>query len=1144
MKKILVVLSLLIIPQFYYAQGTDLTSDQLDNSIDSIWAGQRDRTYSVQDVGPESLGVDNNIIAPILPPSRTRTSIPGSEVIILPIEESQGPVNASPNDAQAYILYNRATIAYRKKQFETARDHYRDLIRRFPDSSYTPYALYTLSISEKDYRRKIRILLTIQERFPSFPHKDIVADRLGDIYYLLDSTEAAEEAFSKSKSAYALYMRAMIALDSQKPNEAIGLIRNFFKIAEDRESAYQAYMLYAEALIAIGANANALTVLEKSVDLRPWAYDNGALILLNAGKAFYHGGKEREALYAFSLLRLRFSRSTESRLADQYLVALSKKSVVRMTSVPWLANSFETIIKEQTTVNLKTPRGPSANDVLSMNPQLPTGAVTAPSLDQVAFLPPMPIPAPPQNIQSILVPITEGLPSVEIVTLTNTVFQELTNTINFVITNRVFVVETNSFTNDITVMDTRFLTNLVTNIVQILETNTIVSYEPVVIFRTNNRFIDRTNYITNIINQVITNTYVDTRTNYITNYVNQIITNARLNKTNYITNMVEQVFTNTRVNNRTNYITNYINQVLTNTLVNNRTNYITNYANQVFTNILVNNRTNYITNYVNQVITNARLNKTNYITNVVEQVFTNTFINDITNYINATNPIERISTNTFIENITNYVNTTNTIERISTNTFIENRTNYITNTNIIELISTNTFVNNVTNYMTNSLERVFTNTLIDGRTNFITNVIDYVVTNARINNRTNYVTNYVNQVITNALVNNRTNYTTNYVNQVITNALVNNRTNYITNYANQVITNALINNVTNYITNVADYIVTNERIEVSPLLITNYNTVNRRENLTNVIARVITNRYLEYGLDNTTNFREEYTTHHFLEVIPSWKTAYETLSSNFVTNVIREVVTNQRIEILPNWTGNLRTNNNFNVTNTIITNTRLQIAPAWITNYEIVSTNLRDSIITNVANVLQTNFLEQIVTNLINVTNNITNIVVLTNDQGLVSTNNLAPEFAPVLLGDAILIGDDPQLDLIIEPIYEAPVDDAQALFVTEDVTRLEAQVAKVSEKAAGVAGQYSFPDSKGYIVRIAQLKDLSVANIIIRDVNELDLKVSPGIYFRNEFYYVEIRGIAEYDMAREMSQTLYKMGYTDVQVFERYDVTEYQDEN
>ena len=72
MKKTIIVISIFILNQVHFAQGiiNPSANDVLDESINTIWNQSGDRLF-IQDVGPESLG-GNNIIAPLIPPARSR----------------------------------------------------------------------------------------------------------------------------------------------------------------------------------------------------------------------------------------------------------------------------------------------------------------------------------------------------------------------------------------------------------------------------------------------------------------------------------------------------------------------------------------------------------------------------------------------------------------------------------------------------------------------------------------------------------------------------------------------------------------------------------------------------------------------------------------------------------------------------------------------------------------------------------------------------------------------------------------------------------------------------------------------------------------------------------------------------------------
>ncbi len=100
----------------------------------------------------------------------------------------------------------------------------------------------------------------------------------------------------------------------------------------------------------------------------------------------------------------------------------------------------------------------------------------------------------------------------------------------------------------------------------------------------------------------------------------------------------------------------------------------------------------------------------------------------------------------------------------------------------------------------------------------------------------------------------------------------------------------------------------------------------------------------------------------------------------------------------------------------------------------------------------------------------------------------------------------------------------------------------RLVEKSAGIAGDYGFSENRGFVVRVVELRDLSVANIVLRDINKLNLGVPVGIYYRDGSYFVEFRAIYDKAVAERVFQQLYQAGYHDVQLFEQYEVVEYQE--
>ncbi len=1027
MKKIIFLLLFL----FSTSYAQDTLNQSLDQSIDTIWSLG---TYTPMPSSPESMNKDH---FPLIPPSPAR-KIPGDRTVLIPIEQTDGSLNASPNDAQAYILYNRATIAFQNKDYEQYTLLYRELIRRFPDSSYTPYALYVLSLDETDVRRKIRILLTIKERFPNFPHKVLILDSLGDLYYLLGSYDAAEEVLSQSDSYYAAYLRATISLETQKPNRAITLIREALQKAPDNETAYRVYILYSEALLHLRSYENSITILQKAAELRPWAYDNGVAILLNAGKSFFNSKQYPEALYTFSMLRLRFAGSTEARLADQYISALNNLGAVQMMSVPWIANNFDTILQPQPVKHLTPPQAPSMEDIQEMH-NLPRSAVPEPDLDYITAVPPMSLPS-QQNTYSVLLPVS-NIPSspISVISVTNTVEQTVTNFIENFLTNRIFVVETNTFTNNLVLRDTLTATNVTTNIVQIMETNSIISYEPVILWRTNYEQINITNLVTNIVDHVVTNERLDLIPLQLTNY-------NFVNRPQDITNVIYRDITNR-----------YLEYGLDNT-----TNWIENITTKRFVEIIPSWKTTYNTIDTNELVTN-----------VIREVVTNQRLELVPQWIS------NIRTNDSYRLVSNII--TNTRLRIAPRWI----TNYqVIQTNMRDVVITNV-VSDIQNQMKTNIQDVFiTNNLV------ITNIMNIVQTNSQ------------EIVITNV----QDVAQTNVLNVIVTNQIDTIQTN---------IKDIVITNVQDVAqTNVLNVIVTNQ-----------VNTIQ-----TNIKDIVITNTIIDTIQTNRQN----------VIVTNAQNIVFTNFQNVVLTNYTDMMVTNLQEAIMTNVRDVVQTN----IQNVIVTNAVINTIQ---TNFqEAIVTNIRDVIQTNTQNVIVTNARPSIYTNIHN--NIITNIGqrIYTNSYNHNSYTPGSIQYAPVdmtAMDDSSLIDSEDQVAFIEEPIYAAPVQEEQLKLVSQQVMRLENLASRIAEKSAGIAGNYGFSDNKGYVIRIAEVKDLSVANIVLKDIEKLNLGIQAGIYYRDSRYFVEMRAIKDKELAESIFQQLYQLGYKDVQIFEQYEVVEYHEE-
>ncbi|MGL5254836.1 MAG: tetratricopeptide repeat protein, partial [Brevinema sp.] len=698
-------------------------------------------SQNINGLGPEVFNPNEPSPRSIAIPTRSRSadSLPGTDVHVVPILDDTEPLPGS--DFRSFTLYQNASRAFKNKEAGW-EDKYRDFVRRFPSSVYTPYALYALASIETDYRRKVRFLLAIKEKFPTFPHISKVFDSLGDIYYLMDAPDTAKEVFMEGKtkynSRYADYMLAIIALDARKPSEALGFIRNYIDSQPNPENGYKVYILYTEALMMQKRYADVITILAQTAPLRPWAYDNGLLLLLYTAQAYFNLGEtktlptqvaERRAdynrsLYAFGLLRSRFSRSSEAKIAEQYFSALENRKATESLVIPWLADSFRTQIVPKPEVTFQPPvYGPGRTNV-----SLP-GSITPPSTD-FAYLPQMPLPTTTNRLsaQEFYVPARPARTEVQILTFTNRLSTTVTNLFTNVVTNRIFSMFTNTITNQFSSILQVLTTNNYTNLITAYVTNTNQEYEYIPIFITNHGTYLSTNTITNVIDVYITNAMAELGMRNITNFNPNYVTN-------YITNVRDIYVTNvaTELSQRTNiipvYFTNYV------------TNLIEDRISQQSTELVVRDATNIIASVYTNTITNyTTVTETNRIGELVLRTLTNT------NLVPSTNFVTNIRT----------VTVTNTLQQVLPRIITNIQESLVTNarTNIYDVFITNAAT--ALNYrtLTNTVAVPVTTTNLVIREATITNAVGEIslrsLTNAVLSTRTNYVTNVVDQYITNA----------------------------------------------------------------------------------------------------------------------------------------------------------------------------------------------------------------------------------------------------------------------------------------------------------------------------------------------------------------------------------------------------------
>jgi tetratricopeptide (TPR) repeat protein len=103
-----------------------------------------------------------------------------------------------------------------------------------------------------------------------------------------------------------------------------------------------------------------------------------------------------------------------------------------------------------------------------------------------------------------------------------------------------------------------------------------------------------------------------------------------------------------------------------------------------------------------------------------------------------------------------------------------------------------------------------------------------------------------------------------------------------------------------------------------------------------------------------------------------------------------------------------------------------------------------------------------------------------------------------------------------------------------------ESEAEKTVRQSERLAANIVAGDIMEYIVRVAKVKDLSVANLIASELSGPKHRYPIGIYFREGYYYAEIRGISSVEVAKEQARKITAMGYTDTKVVEVVKVTEY----
>lgn len=111
---------------------------------------------------------------------------------------------------------------------------------------------------------------------------------------------------------------------------------------------------------------------------------------------------------------------------------------------------------------------------------------------------------------------------------------------------------------------------------------------------------------------------------------------------------------------------------------------------------------------------------------------------------------------------------------------------------------------------------------------------------------------------------------------------------------------------------------------------------------------------------------------------------------------------------------------------------------------------------------------------------------------------------------------------------------------IVTSLEKSEAKVEKKLEEAEAAIGKAVKTDVLEYIVRIGEYKDLSVANMVAMDIGRNRKDIPVGVFFKNDRYYTEVRGIKDINEAERIAKILKAIGYTDTKVIELYRVIEY----
>ncbi len=106
-------------------------------------------------------------------------------------------------------------------------------------------------------------------------------------------------------------------------------------------------------------------------------------------------------------------------------------------------------------------------------------------------------------------------------------------------------------------------------------------------------------------------------------------------------------------------------------------------------------------------------------------------------------------------------------------------------------------------------------------------------------------------------------------------------------------------------------------------------------------------------------------------------------------------------------------------------------------------------------------------------------------------------------------------------------------------IEKKEKEVEKKMEETESAIGTVVKTDILEYVIRIGEYKDLSVANMVALDIGK-QKELPIGVFFRNDRYFAEIRGIKTLNEAKKIASQIKSLGYDDTKIIEVYKITEY----